>query len=692
MVWDRASGRGGAALRFDTSCGSGQNITSNGLLQSAVSLVREARRRKVWVTAVAYAALTVGLIEISGAVSEALLFPDWTGRLVTFLLLLGFPIVIVMAWIFDFEHGGLRRTEALPETSRSARADAPAGSSKLILDAPPLPEPLARRPRAVRPQSRAPAEPVDPDRLKRAALGHVRHELRTPINAILGYSEMLLEDETDDQVRADLGRIHESGRRLLSLIDEILNPDRLAGSIDRDIESFASQIEADLRTPINAVVGYGEMLLEGQRESGRDVLVPDLEKILAAARTLLATSSDIVQIATSAPEIAGSGTAGRLQDSSELTREVLARLDSAADAVAGPAEGQGTLLVVDDNETNRDLLTRQLARHGYVVATAADGAEALERIATQDFDLVLLDVIMPGMDGVEALRRLKSDERTRDVPVIMLSSLDEVESAVRCIEAGAEEFITKPARPVLLEARIAANLEVRRLRERERAYRTRIEADAGTIERLLLSAFPEEFAGRIRAGETRIMAQLPLATVLHCAPAAAPRAGDRLPEQVSRLSELYATFESMARAGGIAMRLGGRNGFTAVAPHADPAEAGTAAAGIGALAIAFRAAARDAFGDSGPDFCCGIHSGPAVAAVIGSERPRFDLWGDAVETATRLAAAAEPGRILVSPAARSRLGDRFTMEPGRVVEIPGLGQIRPHELTDDRDGAHAPRV
>ncbi|MEJ2484065.1 MAG: histidine kinase dimerization/phospho-acceptor domain-containing protein, partial [Gemmatimonadota bacterium] len=361
----------------------------SGILGRLGAFVREARRRKVWVTSVAYAALTVGLIEIAGAVSDALLFPDWTTRLVTFLLLLGFPIVVVMAWIFDFEAGGLRRTEALqpddPEAARSISAAAsPSLSAKRrsgFVSAPPIPETVdpTRRAKTETPLPAA-SDPPDPDRLKRAALGHVRHELRTPINAILGYSEMLLEDEEDTEVRADLARVNESGKRLLGLVDGILNPSRLEGAIDREVESFASEIEADLRTPINAVVGYCEMLIESQQEAGREVLVPDLEKILGAARALLATSSDIVQVATQAPVIGGTSLQSRLLDSSELTREVLAKLPASGKRAEPDAVGQGSLLVVDDNPTNRDLVTRQLARHGYIVAAAADGKEALEKL------------------------------------------------------------------------------------------------------------------------------------------------------------------------------------------------------------------------------------------------------------------------------------------------------------------------
>ncbi len=634
-------------------------------------------------TAVAYAALTVGLIEIAGAVSEALLFPDWTGRLVTFLLLLGFPIVLVVAWIFDFEQGSLKRTESLPSAEPAPR-ERRASSRSGFVAAPPVPEPTATARRAVRqPLSEGVPEPPDPDRLKRAALAHVRHELRTPINAILGYSEMLLEDEADPEIRLDLGRINESGRRLLALVDGILDPARLEGSIDRDIESFAAQIEADLRTPVNAVIGYSEMLLEGQRESGRSVLVPDLERILGAARTLLDTSSEIVQVATRAAGPEEGGEAGPLQASSELARGVLSKLRMSAGAAESAIEGRGTLLVVDDNATNRDLLARQLARHGYVVAAAADGREALERLQTRSYDLVLLDVIMPGMDGVETLHRLKQDPALEDIPVVMLSSLDEVDSAIRCIEAGAEEYITKPVQPTLLEARIAANLELRRMRERERALRARIEADGNTIDRLLLSAFPSNVADRIRQGETGILDVLPETIVLFClASGSRHGAGRQLAEHVALLSDWFQRFEAIAEDAGVEVRLAERLGFVAAMPRGNGEAHGSTGREIAEVAVRIRDVLAAAGEPTASLFRMGIHSGPAVAAVIGTDRLRFDLWGEAIETARHIAAASEPGEVLVSPSAQAGLRDEFRMEPARMIEIEGVGQLRPYALLD----------
>ena len=137
-----------------------------------------------------------------------------------------------------------------------------------------------------------------------------------------------------------------------------------------------------------------------------------------------------------------------------------------------------TILVVDDDEANRDVLGRRLQRLGYGVIDARDGVEALERMAAGGVDLVLLDVMMPRLDGFAVLARHHDDPAIRDIPVIMISALDDMASVVRCIEAGAEDYLTKPFDPVLLKARIGACMEKKRLRDNEHALLARVEAQA----------------------------------------------------------------------------------------------------------------------------------------------------------------------------------------------------------------------
>lgn len=134
----------------------------------------------------------------------------------------------------------------------------------------------------------------------------------------------------------------------------------------------------------------------------------------------------------------------------------------------GESETPASILVVDDTEVNRDLLVRRLAPQGYEVATANDGAEAMRLVRDRAFDLVLLDVMMPVMDGYETLRLLKADASLSHIPVIMISAVDEVDSVVRCIELGADDYLSKPFNATILRARIGSSLEKKRARDRER--------------------------------------------------------------------------------------------------------------------------------------------------------------------------------------------------------------------------------
>jgi signal transduction histidine kinase len=130
-----------------------------------------------------------------------------------------------------------------------------------------------------------------------------------------------------------------------------------------------------------------------------------------------------------------------------------------------PQPAAARVLVVDDNDLNRNLLDRRLQRQGYAVAEARKGAEALDRLHAEAFDLVLLDIMMPVMDGFEVLQRVKSDRELRQIPVIIISALNQKEGVIRAIEMGAEDYLFKPFDPVLLRARVGALLEKKRLRD-----------------------------------------------------------------------------------------------------------------------------------------------------------------------------------------------------------------------------------
>lgn len=130
----------------------------------------------------------------------------------------------------------------------------------------------------------------------------------------------------------------------------------------------------------------------------------------------------------------------------------------------------GTVLVVDDDQVNCRLLSARVKEQGHTVISVSSGRRALEAVAAYPVDAILLDLMMPGIDGFEVLARLKADPASTHIPVIVISSLDEVDSIVRCIEMGATDHLTKPVNPVLLRARLDASLAAKRLHDQEQEY------------------------------------------------------------------------------------------------------------------------------------------------------------------------------------------------------------------------------
>ena len=289
------------------------------------------------------------------------------------------------------------------------------------------------------------------DALTREHAAELRHELRTPVNHIVGYAEMLREDVPDGAAAGAT----------------------IASSVAREA---LEGINAALPPSGNATRAGLEALLVALREpQGR---------LLNATAALLAGSGDDAAFAADVHKIADA--ARRLTDPPRPRERIAPTGARSASTAQAAAPGAARLLIVDDVEENCAVLERRLRRQGYDVATALNGRDALDRLAREQFDLVLLDVMMPEMDGYEVLERLKSSPEWRNIPVIMISALDDLSSVVRCIERGAEDYLAKPFDPVLLKARIGASLEKKRWHDREADYirqvATVIDA-AGAVER-----------------------------------------------------------------------------------------------------------------------------------------------------------------------------------------------------------------
>ena len=350
----------------------------------------------------------------------------------------------------------------------------------------------------------APNQPASDHRTLEMFIAAKRHDLRTPINAIIGYSEMLLDDARDDGQpwAEDLEKVHGAGQSLLATVNEILSAEAVeSGEIDMsDMAALGERIRLELRNDISAVVGYSEMLIEDEEDLDQSV-VSDLERIRASAMRMTDLINDIVAFGMDeeAPAL-------EAEPSEQLIMvyDVVATLQDLDARKTSEPDAPGHLLIVDDDETNRDLLSRRIKREGHTFEMAENGKAALDIARRSSFDVILLDIMMPVMDGYQALQLLQADDELRKIPVIMLSGLDQVDSVARCIKMGADDFLPKPFDPVLLKARIGSSLEKKRLRDREEEYLRQIEVEREQSERLLLNILPVAIADRLKAGESTI--------------------------------------------------------------------------------------------------------------------------------------------------------------------------------------------
>ena len=319
--------------------------------------------------------------------------------------------------------------------------------------------------------------------------------------------------------------------------------------------------------------------------------------------------------------------------------------------------GGARILIVDDEPLNVDLLEQELELLGYATISAADGVAALERLAGEPVDLVLLDVMMPRLDGYQVLQRMKTDAKLRHIPVIVISALDQLSSAVRGIELGAEDYLPKPFDPILLKARIGACLEKKRWHDREVAYRREIERERERADRLLHAILPESAVAELKASERVTPRRYEGVAVLFANLDRLIEAGDA---QVSkhRLEKIKTIGDGLMATANLLER------------HADPVLASVR------CALAIIEAART--NPAAWKIRVGIHVGPVVAGVVGRDKFSFDLWGDTVNVAARLSTLGSDSAVYLSADAWSYVAGRCVGEPLGPVFVRGKGEIEVH--------------
>ncbi|WP_019431190.1 adenylate/guanylate cyclase domain-containing protein [Limnohabitans sp. Rim47] len=365
------------------------------------------------------------------------------------------------------------------------------------------------------------------------------------------------------------------------------------------------------------------------------------------------------------------------------SRQVAAELDISA-KVSSDFE-KAKVLLVDDSRLIRMGLRRSLVEIGLTdITEAGDGREAIETLVREHFDLMLLDMEMPEMNGMEVLAVLRDTPHHPWPPVIVISGGTSLEDAVRCIELGAEDYLSKPFNPVLLRARVKTSVERKRLRDQE-ALRMRqlkrqheaLASEQAKTEQLLLNILPRKIAQRLKAGEEHIADAFPNVSVLFADMVGFTAMSRTMTASalVEVLGDLFSRFDLITEKHGLEkiktigdcyMLAGG-----VPEPMDDHAHA------VIDAAVEFCTALEEMRERTGGALRMriGVHSGPIVAGVIGLRKFTYDLWGDTVNVASRMESTGEPGRIHVSVNTANLIRNDFQLESRGSIEVKSLGQV-----------------
>ena len=508
-------------------------------------------------------------------------------------------------------------------------------------------------------------------REKDALISKARHNLKNPVNAILGFSEMLIEDCEDegyDDLLIDLKKINSAGKEVLSIIEESFSDSNLniSGS---NVAEIATKLEISIRTPLNTIVGYSELLREDTENIDIDTFNEDLDKIIISGQAI---SNEITQIISFDPT---SSNIKQKDQSSDDIKSVLASIQP-LDKGERKKVTKGSILVVDDNKNNTTLLKKRLEKLGNTVKVANDGMEAIKITEKSRLDLILLDIIMPNMNGYEVLGFLKKDKRYHEIPVIMLSSMDDLTSIYRCIELGADDYVTKPFDKLVLEARISACIEKKQLRDKEKILLGEIRKEKEKSDNLLLNILPKDIANRLKSGEELIADKHNEVSILFADIVEfTPQSKNLNPKElVTILNTIFSKFDDLSTKYNIEkIKTIGDNYF--------------AVSGLGsnvknpALNIILMAkdmiktikTINKTIDSMELTIRIGVHTGTIVAGVIGKNKFAYDLWGATVNKASRMESTGIKNKIQISKETYNIIKKYIMISERREVDIKGIG-------------------
>ena len=459
-------------------------------------------------------------------------------------------------------------------------------------------------------------------------------------------------------------------------------------------EDAQRALRHDLRTPINQILGYSELLEEELSADGKDGYVADLKRIQVAARRMLELVDRIGKEPEGAPPVEGVP----LRNTGVILR---AELPAPSDAVPASPDVSGTVLVVDDNELNRDMLSRRLKAKGYEVDVAEDGTVALGKIGTGGFDAVLLDVMMPGISGIDVLKTVRTTKSASDLPIIMATAKDHSEDIVEALQLGANDYVTKPLDFPVVLARLQTALSLKRAKERVTKLAEELELRNSFIRKTfgrylsddVVASLLETPEGLKLGGEKRsvtiLMADLRGFTAM--AEGIPPEKvvavlNNYLGTMTAIIARYRGTIDEFIGDAILAL-------FGAPIPGADDARRAVACALEMELALDAGNARNAAAGLPPREIGFGLNTGEVVVGNIGSEtRAKYGVVGSHVNLSGRIESFTVGGQILLSASTRREAGEDVRV--GRTMALDAKGFRDPvtvHELLGLGDALVLPR-
>ncbi|SCC90590.1 Uncharacterized protein SCG7086_BS_00070 [Chlamydiales bacterium SCGC AG-110-P3] len=347
---------------------------------------------------------------------------------------------------------------------------------------------------------------------------------------------------------------------------------------------------------------------------------------------------------------------------------------------------KSTILVVDDDKNFRHGLERLLRREGLNVVMAPDGWEAIEMVKQGSVDLALVDVKMPNMNGYQFLELMKSDPDHQHIPVIMISGLDDIDSVIMCLEAGAEDYINKPFNSTLLLTRIRGSLEKKQFHEKERQHLNTIRKEKQHAEELLRVIFPQPIVQELQTGrEIKPRGHENVSVLFADVVGFTSFCHSSSPEEVLfNLQELVEAFEGIAVKHGMQKIKTIGDAFMCVGGLWDATNPAISAVecGLDMVERAPQLAAKW-------QVRVGVHTGPVIAGVVGHLQYLFDIWGDTVNVASRVQESGAPGTVTLSDQMLQHLQGRFNPESRGRIPLKGRGEMELFALKPGAKGLHS---